>query len=291
MLWLISASVIWGFSFGLIKGMTTGIDPFVLGLYRAVVAALVFLPWIRLPKTGNHQGRDLRWAFICGFVQIGLMYGPYLKSFQYLKAYEVALFTMTTPIITALMLRASERPQWKQLVPAIFLATVGGIATAWQDVTSEKWVIGVVLVQASNALFGLGSLLWGRRFSGSTMKPLTTHAALMTPYFAGAAAASGILTLVFNSPFKPLSQQQVLVILWLGMMASGAGFFMWNRGVAIVHTTTLAAANNLKIPLAIVISIAVFGETANLWTLTAGLTFIFLALRLADGKPKTKSHH
>jgi drug/metabolite transporter (DMT)-like permease len=289
--WLFSASVIWGFSFGLIKGMTTGVDPFVLGFCRSMVAALVFLPWIWSSHRVGKSRQDIIWAFVCGFVQIGLMYGPYLKSFQYLKAHEVALFTMTTPLIAGLMLRASERQALARLLTAILLATLGGVIAAWQHITSETWLKGVLLVQASNTLFALGSLLWMRRFKAESARSLRAQARLMTPYFIGGAAASALLTWIFASNIVPLSQSHAAAILWLGVMASGAGFFMWNRGVALVSPASLAAANNLKIPLAILISITIFGESANLWPLLIGISFIFLALRVADGKPQTKLPH
>jgi drug/metabolite transporter (DMT)-like permease len=306
MIWLIGASIIWGLSFGLIKGLTSGVDPFTLGLYRSMVATLAFAPWFRWQvsptrqseqnhqqtQSARHRGfqQDLIWAFICGFVQIGLMYGPYLKSFQYLKSYEVALFTMTTPLMTGLLLKPAERPNGIRLLGALFLATAGGIIGAWHDITSDHWVIGVLLVQASNILFAFGSLLWARRFSGIAHAPGRDQARLMSPYFLGASTASGCLAVIFSSPFEGLSQAQMLVIVWLGVVASGVGFFMWNRGVATVQATTLAVANNLKIPIAIIISLTVFGESANVLTLAAGLALIFLALQIANGKPKTRSH-
>ena len=271
--------------------MTTGVDPFVLGFCRSMVAALVFLPWIWSAHRGDKSRQDIIWAFVCGFVQIGLMYGPYLKSFHYLKAHEVALFTMTTPLITGLMLRASERQALARLLTAILLATLGGVIAAWQHVTSETWLKGVLLVQASNTLFALGSLLWMRRFMAESARPLRAQARLMTPYFIGGAAASALLTIIFASNIVPLSQSHAAAILWLGVVASGSGFFMWNRGVALVSPASLAAANNLKIPLAILISITIFGESANLWPLLIGISFIFLALRVADGKPQTKLPH
>jgi drug/metabolite transporter (DMT)-like permease len=301
MAWLIGASLIWGLSFGLIKGLAQDIDPFTLGLYRSVVAAFVFVPWFRVPiksprmNQGGHELIDdfiseFSSAFFCGFVQIGLMYGPYLKSFQYLKSYEVALFTMTTPLIAGALMRPSERSSWSRLLCSISLATLGGCIVAWGDIVSDRWIIGVLLVQAANSLFVIGSLLWSRLFSKEAEKRPRTQARLMTPYFMGASAASLVLIALFSSPFPSLSRHHVFTIIWLGVMASGVGFFMWNLGVLRVQATTLAVANNLKIPLAILISLLVFGESANGTTLSLGLAIIMLALWIAGDQPRTKSH-
>lgn len=70
-------------------------------------------------------------------------------------------------------------------------------------------------------------------------------------------------------------------MIWLGVVASGLGFLIWNLGALRVSTSTLAVANNLKLPIAIIISLVIFGESANLGLLAAGLAILLLALRLA----------
>lgn len=280
--WLITASVIWGFSFGLIKGQTTGIDPFVLGVIRSGIAAGFFLPWYLRDrfKSRRLSREDIRNAWragICGFIQIGLMYGPYLLSFRYLKAHEVALFTMTTPIIMALLLTLSLKSISKQLIMAALLATLGGAITAWNELSSADTQTGIVLVQLSNVLFAAGLLLWKRWFSDAPVR----SASIMFPYFVGATLAAALLALLFAHEIRTYSGQQWLVMIWLGVVASGLGFLIWNLGALRVSGATLTVANNLKLPIAIIISLAIFGESANLGLLASGLAILLLALRMA----------
>ena len=52
-------------------------------------------------------------------------------------------------------------------------------------------------------------------------------------------------------------------ILYLGFVASGLGFFLWNKGAARSTPGTLAAFNNAVIPLAVLGSLFIFGEIDN----------------------------
>jgi drug/metabolite transporter (DMT)-like permease len=104
----------------------------------------------------------------------------------------------------------------------------------------------------------------------------------MFPFFAGAAAASLIMAAFFAKDLRPFTAMEWLVFVYLGAVASGVGFFMWNRGALMVSTPTLTAANNLKLPIAMIVSIVFFGEQDNLITLTVGLIFIVSGLRFAQ---------
>ena len=53
-------------------------------------------------------------------------------------------------------------------------------------------------------------------------------------------------------------------ILYLGFIASGIGFFLWNKGATKSNTGTLAACNNAVVPLAVICSLFLFGEIKNI---------------------------
>ena len=79
---LLLVSIIWAFSFGLIKRLT-GFDGAFISAARLGLALLVFLPFLRL------RGLATRTAFALagiGAVQFGLMYLAYNESFRYLKS-------------------------------------------------------------------------------------------------------------------------------------------------------------------------------------------------------------
>jgi drug/metabolite transporter (DMT)-like permease len=87
--------------------------------------------------------------------------------------------------------------------------------------------------------------------------------------------------LALRAPSLALTTQQWLTLLYLGVGASGLGFFLWNVGATRVAPATLAVMNNAKVPLGVAASIVVFGEAADLNGLLAGFALLGAALWLA----------
>jgi drug/metabolite transporter (DMT)-like permease len=73
---------------------------------------------------------------------------------------------------------------------------------------------------------------------------------------------------------------QLAVLLYLGLLASGIGFFLWNVGATRVGTGVLAVFNNVKVPLAVLVSLLFFREQTDLARLALGGGIILLALYL-----------
>src|SRR3972149_6330007 len=106
MIYLLIVSLIWAFSFGLIKGQLTGLDANFVAAARLVVSLAAFLPFLRIKQVTSR----LRWRLlVIGAVQFGLMYVAYTYAFQYLQAYEVALFTIFTPLYVTLINDAYQK--------------------------------------------------------------------------------------------------------------------------------------------------------------------------------------
>ena len=119
---LFLTSLLWAFSFGLTKQLT-GLDGAFISAVRLALALLVFLPFLR--------ARDLpsrtRWVLIAiGAIQFGLMYLAYNESYRYLKSAEVALFTLTTPVLVTLLADALDRKLHPRGLLAAALAVLGG---------------------------------------------------------------------------------------------------------------------------------------------------------------------
>jgi drug/metabolite transporter (DMT)-like permease len=60
-----------------------------------------------------------------------------------------------------------------------------------------------------------------------------------------------------------ISADQWKAILYLGLVASGLGFFLWNKGASKTNAGTLAAFNNAVVPLAVLCSLFIFNEGKN----------------------------
>ncbi len=282
MLSLIFVSFLWAFSFGLIKGQLTGLDPVAVSVLRLAFATLVFIPFLRpraLPRG------DVITLCTIGAFQFGVMYMLYTAAFVHLKAHEIALATILTPVYVALIDAAVEnRTRWRHMAAAA-LAVVGAGVLIWQSRTSDTIVTGFLVVQGANLCFAAGQVAY-KRLRPTLPKDVTDAGIFFWPC-AGALATTLITSLWFTDwlAFRPTASQWG-VLAYLGVLASGLGFFLWNYGATKVNTGTLAAFNNAKVPLGVLCSVVFFQETPqSVPRLIASLALLIVAVLVAEWKP------
>ena len=276
MIYLLITSLLWAFSFGLVKNSLSGIDSNFVAAARLGISLLVFLPLLR-PR-GIHRSQILR-LILCGAVQYGGMYIAYLYSFGFLQAYEVALFTIFTPLYVTLINDWEQRRFNAYSLAAVFLTIAGTWIVQGGGLLSPDVLVGFWIVQVSNLCFAFGQLFYRRLVAGSIQQDMRVFALPYLGGFLAAALSAGIFT---NWGQLAVQPSQWLVLLYLGAIASGLGFFLWNVGARKVQAGTLAIFNDLKIPLAVIVSLLFFGETVNLLQLTAGGSLALLGLFLNE---------
>lgn len=263
---LLLASVIWSFSFGLIKGYLGGVHPAFVGFARLALTLPVFLPFVRVRGLTS---RDTARLVVIGGVQYGLAYSTYLYAFQYLEGHHVALLTIFTPLYVVLLqaLRRRASP-WKPLVLAA-VAVVGAAVIRYQGVSWTGVAIGAALMQVANVCFAWGQLAYRDfRHANRAVRDRDVFGLL---FVGGTLVAAATTTALGGwSAAAQLDGTQLGVLLYLGVIASGVGFFVWNRGAVHTPATTLAVMNNLKIPLAVVTAVVVFGEHTDVLRLLVG---------------------
>jgi len=66
------------------------------------------------------------------------------------------------------------------------------------------------------------------------------------------------------------------------LVASGIGYFAWNKGATQVSVGTLAVANNLLIPAGIAVNVIFWNRDADIFRLALGAAIILLALVVND---------
>jgi len=254
---LLIASLIWAFSFGLIKTYLGGVDASLVAFVRLALAFLLFMPLLRPRKISFVMSLRL---FLIGMVQFGLMYVFYIQSFRFLAAYQVALFTIFTPLYVA----AADDVWEKRFRPLHFwtalLAVAGTAVIVYSGVGKVNLLAGFGLVQASNVCFAVGQICFRRLPRRPDWQYRDGFAWL---YLGGAAAALLAMLLSSAAHDLNLSGIQLLVLMVLGLLASGVGFFLWNVGALRVSAGLLAVFNNVKIPLAVLVSLLFFKENAD----------------------------
>jgi len=272
---LVLVSLLWAFSFGLIKGRLVGLDSSFISAARLGLALLVFLPFLR---TRGIAARTAAALAGIGAVQFGVMYLAYNESFKHLQAHEVALFTLTTPIFVTLLADATERKFHMRSFLAALLAVAGTAVVVFQNKDLAPTLLGLGLVQLSNLAFAVGQVGYKRfREKSATVKDREIFAVL----YAGGVAVS-LAVMLSRGVAVSLTGSQVWTLLYLGIRASGIGFFLWNVGATRVSAGELAVMNNAKIPLAVAFSFLLFHEHADPIRLSASLVLLGLAVWLAD---------
>lgn len=274
---LFIVSLIWAFSFGLIKGNLTGVDSTFVALVRLFIAALVFLPFMRVKKLNIKTALKLG---LTGLVQFGLMYIFYLAAFQTLQAYEVALFTIFTPVFVTLIDDAFNR-RVNSLHLIVAIITIAGTWVIKGDALQSREILnGFLLVQASNLCYAFGQIYYRRLMAQNP--DLKDRQVFGVLYLGGLliTAAATLITVPLST--ITLTTQQWLTLFYLGAIASGLSFFLWNIGARRVNAGTLAVFNDLKIPLAVAVSLVFFGEQTDLIRLVIGGGIILAALTLNE---------
>jgi drug/metabolite transporter (DMT)-like permease len=286
--YLVIASLIWAFSFGLIKDQLEAYDPLAVTFARLAISALVFLPFLRPARAGR---ATIVRAAALGVVQFGLMYWLYTAAYGFLPAYGVALFTIFTPVYVVLIEGVwSRRLVWHHIAGA-GLAITGAATIVWRTFDGAGAVLGIGLLQASNLCFAIGQVVfrrWVRRRAARV-----PEVSLVAWMYVGAAIATGLFAVLFvDTPRADFGPGALWVLLYLGVAPTAVGFYLWNKGAVRVGPGVLAAANNLKVPLAVAVSWLVFGESAPYLRVLVGLGVIVAGLALTaarDARERSES--
>jgi drug/metabolite transporter (DMT)-like permease len=279
---LLAVSILWALSFGLIKTHLAGVDPSLVAAVRLALAILIFLPFWR-PRALPMRATAALAAI--GALQFGVMYIAYLHAFAHLGAYEVALLTIFTPLFVWILEDVLARRFTPRVLAAAALAVAGAGAVMFRgDAPSGTW-LGVLWIQASNFCFAAGQVAY-RRVRAAHPGP-RDHAIFATLFLGALLVTVPAAAPALADGLPALSGRQWLVLVYLGTIASGVGFFLWNVGATRVGAGTLAAFNNAKVPLGMAASVLVFGEKADTWRLLLGGALIIAALWVAERRGRT----
>ena len=268
---LIFATIIFSISFGLIKANLSTLDPNIVVFLRLFFASLVFLPFFILNKEKISKNDFIK-ASLIGIIQFGLMYLFYIRAYHYLKGSEIALLTTSTPIfVTIVSSIYSKKIDLFQTFLTI-LAIAGGLFVVFKENTFHFAIVGVIFMELSNLTFALGQILWKKHVNLNSAK-------MMFPAYSGACLIALVPCLLF-SDIKSIALRpwQLTSILYLGLIPTGLGFYLWNSGAKKANDTTLAVMNNLKIPVGALFAIIFFGEKINLKSFSIGFLIILTAI-------------
>ncbi|KPV96334.1 MULTISPECIES: EamA family transporter [unclassified Pseudoalteromonas] len=282
--YLISVTILWAFSFSLIGVYLAGqVDAWFSVLMRVALAAVVFLPFLNITRIAKPLALKL---IAIGAIQLGAMYGFYYHSFLYLSVPEVLLFTVMTPLYITLLNDVLEKRFNAQFLLVAIIAIIGAVAIRYQGIDGD-FVFGLCLVQGANICFASGQVFYKRVMSEQSLD----HKTAFAWFFVGALIVAATCFALFGNINKlPTTVTQWGVLTYLGLIASGFGYFAWNKGAVAVDVGTLAVMNNVLIPAGIVVNLVIWNRDADLLRLSLGGAIMLLALWLNRVFTKRLAH-
>lgn len=274
---LIITSFLWAFSFIFTGKLIAGkIDPYLVSLIRLLIASILLTPFLKISKLTL---RDI--GFICGIgaVQTGIMSLFLYNAFNYLTVPEVLLFSVTTPLFIDLMGDFYLKKFNPLCFLQAFLSISGAVCIAWHSL-SENILFGFALIQMSNCCFAFGQVTY-REFSVflKAEKKIIGDRSLFALFFYGGFLITLPSYLLFGDFEKiPHTILNYALLFYLGSIATGLAYLLWNSGAEKVTNGTLAAFNNLVVPLGIFISFLFGSKIDNMITFLIGSSLILISV-------------
>jgi len=252
---LIITTILWAFSFSLIGEYLAGhVDSYFSVLMRVGLAALVFLPFLR---TRGQTLKTILLYMLVGAMQLGIMYLFSFRAYVYLSVSEFLLFTVLTPLYITLIydLLSKRRLRWGYLLSAA-LAVVGAAIIRYDKVSDHFWT-GLMFVQLANISFAIGMVGYKRLME---TRPMPQHNAFAWFYMGAFLVAVIAWFMMGNAQKMPETSLQWGILVFLGVAASGIGYFMWNYGATQVDAGTLGIMNNMHVPAGLLVNLAIWHQ-------------------------------
>ncbi len=270
---LVITTLLWAASFSLIGEFLAGqVDSWFSVLMRVSLAALVFLPFLRWRGIST---KVIALYMLVGACQLGIMYLFVFQAYNYLTVAEFLLFTVLTPLYVTLIYDLLERQKLRWGYVFSSLLAVIGAAIIRFDHLSESFWIGLLFVQLANISFAIGQVGYKRMME---IHPIPQRQAFSWFYLGATAIALTGWLLFGNKSLLPTTSIQWTVLLWLGIGASGIGYFMWNYGATQVDAGTLAIMNNMLIPAGLLVNFAIWQQQPDWISFTIGGSLIVASL-------------
>eukprot|EP01093_Parvamoeba_rugata_P013818 TRINITY_DN431_c0_g1_i2.p1 TRINITY_DN431_c0_g1~~TRINITY_DN431_c0_g1_i2.p1 ORF type:complete len:212 (-),score=25.23 TRINITY_DN431_c0_g1_i2:620-1183(-) len=169
------------------------------------------------------------------------------------------------------------------------LIAIFGAAIIRFDGISENFWTGFVIVQGANLCFALGQV--GYRKLATTFQPGLAKHTIFAWFYLGALAVALPAFFIFGDTNRlPQTTSQWGVLLWLGIVASGLGYYFWNQGALKVSAGTLAIMNNALIPAGLVVNLLLWQRDTDFSRLALGGFIIAIALWLSQKRSNTNPH-
>lgn len=279
---LILATLCWGSSWVVARGLHTVMPPVALSFWRWVVATLVILPF-----AWPHMRRDAatlraHWKLLVFFGVVGTTGFSTLGywAVNYTTATNASLLNGAMPALIIGMGALVDRA-WppRRVAAGLALAICGTLYMvaqgSWQTLAQLQFNIGDALMLGG--MTGWGLYTCALRWRPAGLHPLS---------FFTATAAAGTLTTVpiylwehAVNPMTLINGQIIGATLYLAIACSLLAYMCWNAAVIVVGSQTAALFNNLVPIFGVLLAMLFLGEVPHAYHVV-GAVLVFLGVAL-----------
>jgi len=250
---LLTAVLIWGSTYVVIKGALDAIGPLTLAFARFAVVVPLLVPLaVRAGLRLDHLRQRSMWVF--GATGVTAYFGLQNLGIALTTAGSAALITAAIPGATAVLafVVLGERPSMLRWV-GIGLSTAGVALLVGSGLELGRWqVVAGNLLVAASAVAWAAYTVQGRRLGDghppivSTTAGFLTGMVLLVPL---AAAEIGI------AGWPAVTRSSLGAVVYLGVLGSGLAIVLWNSGVRRVEASAAGAFTNVVPVLGLVFAV------------------------------------
>ncbi|HEY0683132.1 MAG TPA: EamA family transporter [Steroidobacter sp.] len=274
MLLLLLTMTVWGSTFVVTKDLVALWPPFTLAFVRVSLGTLVLLP---LAVSRHRRENHLPWPtlWLMGLIGVALYYLTFNLAMVYVSASQGALVQASIPAMTALVAVLWLRERASAMRWLGIALSVGGVLIVFSGSAGngggQSSLFGNFLMFASVVCWALYTSL-AKRVAGFDSLVITgavigTGAVLLAPLagyeiFAANVAGEGL---------PPLPLRGWLGILYLGFVASGLAYLLYNASLRHLDASAVGVYTNLIPVVGVLTGVIVLGEPLSARAVIGGL--------------------
>lgn len=273
MLLLLLTMTVWGSTFMVTKELIAIWPPFTLAFVRVAVGTLVLLPFALSRKA---PGARLPWGAVwsMGLIGVALYYLVFNMAMVHVSASQGALVQASIPAMTALVAVLWLRERASSLRWLGIALSVGGVLIVFSGSgadSGQSSLLGNLLMFASVVCWGLYTAL-AKRVAGFDSLVITTAvtgtgALLLLPL----AGYEIVMANRAGDGLPPLPLIGWAELLYLGVVASGMAYLLYNASLRHLDASEVGVYTNLIPIVGVLTGVIVLGEPLSTRAVIGGL--------------------
>ncbi|AXK34447.1 DMT family transporter [Streptomyces armeniacus] len=280
-------SLVWGFSFLLIKLGTEAYAPLHVSFGRLLFGALVLLAVLalkreRLPRGGRLWGHLAVSAFLLNV----LPYSLFAYAELTIPSTLAGIINATSPLfamLLSLVALSEDRPTRRRVAGmAIGFAGVLTVLGAWQGFSGQD-PAGTCMALIAAASYAVGWMYVRRTLAGSPH----SHMSMSSGQLLLGTAQLAVVLPLFTSVPDSFATGPLLAVVALGALGTGLAFLLQYGLVAEVGPTTAQMVTYFIPVIATVAGVALLGERLT-WNAPVGAAVVLLGAALTQSGPRRR---